>query len=98
MRGLKSKGHSRFGNNGNLAYQRAQAVSTLLGTLLERQANNAPPGGARGAAVQVLQHGLDAGASLVGDAHGKSGDFEPDRSVEIISYWVETKGIAGGDT
>jgi hypothetical protein len=89
IRDLKPKGRSRFGNNGNLAYQRAQAVRTLL---LERT-DNVP----RDGSPQTTLHTpstvvLNAGANLVGDAHARPGDFESDRSVEIISIWVLTKG------
>jgi hypothetical protein len=95
IRDLKPKGRARFGNNGNLAYQRAQAVRTLL---LERQTDNAPQGGPS----QTTLHSpstvvLNAGANLVGDAHARRGDFESDRSVEIISIWVLTKGPPADD-
>jgi hypothetical protein len=90
IRDLKMKVRSQLGDNGNLAYQRAQSVRGLL---LQRQANSLHGEGVRtdGQTPPVVI--LNAGANLVGNAHAKPEDFESDRSVEIISFWVQAKDL-----
>jgi hypothetical protein len=90
IRDLRMKPRSQLGDNGNLAYQRAQSVRGLL---LERQANSL-----RGEEVHTVGQAppvvvLNAGANLVGNSHAKPGDFESDRSVEIISFWVHANNL-----
>jgi hypothetical protein len=91
IRELKAGGRSQLGDNVNLAYQRAQSVRGLL---LDRLSNPSPREGALSAGQIPPVVVLNAGASLVGNAHAKPGDFESDRSVEIISFWVQTKDLA----
>lgn len=90
IRDLKASVRSQLGDNGNLAYQRAQSVR---GSLLERLANSLHGEETRTVAQTPPVVVLNAGANLIGNEHAKPGDFESDRSVEIISFWAQAKGL-----
>ena len=90
IRDLKMKVRSQLGDNSNLAYQRAQSVRGLL---LERWADFLHGEGARTVGQTPPVVILNAGANVVGSAHAKPVDLESDRSVEIISFWVQAKDL-----